>query len=100
MPGKNIFQNIPAEEPEVMNRILAGKMILCYICTLLTRSDPARMAELVDALVSNTSGRKAVPVRPRLRVQKWKKQIFDLVLPFFIVQPIGIPESLLPSRAK
>jgi hypothetical protein len=30
----------------------------------------ARMAELVDALVSNTSGRKAVPVRPRLRVQK------------------------------
>ena len=28
----------------------------------------ARMAELVDALVSNTSGRKAVPVRPRLRV--------------------------------
>ena len=29
----------------------------------------ARMAESVDALVSNTSGRKAVPVRPRLRVQ-------------------------------
>ena len=28
----------------------------------------ARMAESVDALVSNTSGRKAVPVRPRLRV--------------------------------
>ena len=26
------------------------------------------MAESVDALVSNTSGRKAVPVRPRLRV--------------------------------
>ncbi len=51
-----------------MKRILAGKTILCYICTLLPRSDPARMAELVDALVSNTSGRKAVPVRPRLRV--------------------------------
>ena len=28
----------------------------------------ARMAESVDALVSNTSGREAVPVRPRLRV--------------------------------
>ena len=26
------------------------------------------MAELVDALVSNTSGRNAVPVRSRLRV--------------------------------
>ena len=26
------------------------------------------MAELVDALVSNTSGSNAVPVRPRLRV--------------------------------
>lgn len=30
----------------------------------------ARMAELVDALVSNTSGSNAVPVRSRLRVQK------------------------------
>ena len=30
---------------------------------------PARMAELVDALVSNTSGSNAVPVRSRLRVQ-------------------------------
>ena len=29
----------------------------------------ARMAELVDALVSNTSGSNAVPVRSRLRVQ-------------------------------
>jgi hypothetical protein len=48
------------------------------------------MAELVDALVSNTSGRKAVPVRPRLRVQKRKKQIFDLVLPFFCFVLVGI----------
>ena len=30
----------------------------------------ARMAELVDALVSNTSGSNAVPVRSRLRVLK------------------------------
>ncbi len=43
----------------------------------------ARMAELVDALVSNTSGSDAVPVRSRLRVQKRKKQIFYLILPFF-----------------
>ena len=30
------------------------------------------MAELVDALVSNTSGSNTVPVRPRLRVQNRK----------------------------
>jgi hypothetical protein len=35
----------------------------------------AQMAESVDALVSNTCGRKAVPVRPRLWVQE-KPQIF------------------------
>ena len=29
----------------------------------------AQVAELVDALVSNTSSSNAVPVRPRLRVQ-------------------------------
>lgn len=29
----------------------------------------AQMAESVDALVSNTNGRKAVPVRPRLWVR-------------------------------
>ena len=34
----------------------------------------ARMAESVDALVSNTSGRKAVPVRSRLRVQTQKRK--------------------------
>ena len=42
----------------------------------------ARMAELVDALVSNTSGSDAVPVRSRLRVRKQKKQIFGLFLFF------------------
>jgi hypothetical protein len=31
------------------------------------------MAELVDALVSNTSGSNAVPVRSRLRVQLVRK---------------------------
>jgi hypothetical protein len=36
----------------------------------------ARMAELVDALVSNTSGSNAVPVRSRLRVLL-KSQSFD-----------------------
>ena len=34
----------------------------------LAHRTTARMAESVDALVSNTSGREAVPVRPRLRV--------------------------------
>ena len=34
----------------------------------LGKGQTARMAESVDALVSNTSGREAVPVRPRLRV--------------------------------
>ncbi len=33
------------------------------------KKENARMAELVDALVSNTSGIKPMPVRPRLRVQ-------------------------------
>ena len=40
------------------------------------RHIPARMAELVDALVSNTSGSNAVPVRSRLRVQ-YKSQPVD-----------------------
>ncbi len=35
------------------------------------------MAELVDALVSNTSGSNTVPVRPRLRV------LFRVKLPYF-----------------
>ena len=34
----------------------------------------ARMAELVDALVSNTSGSNAVPVRSRLRVHLQKEK--------------------------
>ena len=40
--------------------------ILIFYRNILT----ARMAELVDALVSNTSGSNAVPVRSRLRVLK------------------------------
>ena len=40
-----------------------------YFCSPnVYRNIFARMAESVDALVSNTNGRKAVPVRPRLRV--------------------------------
>ena len=41
------------------------------------------MAELVDALVSNTSGSDAVPVRSRLRVQNRKTENFHLDLPVF-----------------
>ncbi len=37
----------------------------------------ARMAELVDALVSNTSEVTLVPVRPRLRVQFNERSLFD-----------------------
>jgi hypothetical protein len=37
----------------------------------------ARMAELVDALVSNTSGSNAVPVRSRLRVLKQSERVSD-----------------------
>ncbi len=39
-----------------------------YICSLKLKK--ARMAELVDALVSGTSGRKAVQVRPLFRALK------------------------------
>ncbi|EKD32231.1 MAG: hypothetical protein ACD_77C00143G0001, partial [uncultured bacterium] len=48
----------------------------------------ARMAELVDALVSNTSSCKAVPVRSRLRVQK--KQVS---LPAFFISSLARPSS-------
>ena len=48
----------------------------------------ARMAELVDALVSNTSGSNAVPVRSRLRVLKKKRQIFS-VSSFFLIYNSG-----------
>jgi hypothetical protein len=34
----------------------------------------AQMAELVDALVSNTSNSNVVPVRPRLWVQKLRQK--------------------------
>ena len=45
----------------------------------------ARMAELVDALVSNTSSCKAVPVRSRLRVPfKTKLTCKSIVYRFFI----------------
>ena len=52
-----------------------------YLC--LRYRTYARMAESVDALVSNTSGRKAVPVRPRLRVLNFK----GALPPFFCTLP-------------
>ena len=54
----------------------------------------ARMAESVDALVSNTNVRKDVPVRPRLRVQctkgvlfreKLQRKVKNIVIPKIIV---------------
>lgn len=49
----------------------------------------ARMAESVDALVSNTNVREDVPVRPRLRVPN-KMQVLDfqtLAFFFFLFAP-------------
>ena len=45
------------------------------------------MAELVDALVSNTSGSNAVPVRPRLRVliQTQKALIYNNIEAYMFV---------------
>ncbi len=67
--------------PAIPSVHAGGWMYFYVIYTVLLI--PARMAELVDALVSNTSGSNTVPVRSRLRVQKRKKEIFDLDLPFF-----------------
>ena len=41
---------------------------------------PARMAESVDALVSNTNVSNDVPVRPRLRVPEERNESFSLFL--------------------
>ncbi len=50
------------------------------------------MAELVDALVSNTSGSDAVPVRSRLRVLQ-KPLTQQMLRGFFIGGGIGfVPE--------
>ena len=48
------------------------------------------MAELVDALVSNTSGSNTVPVRSRLRVQTeiTKALITDVIEAFLFVQVV------------
>ena len=48
----------------------------------LTKKASARMAELVDALVSNTNGSNTVPVRSRLRVQK---ELQDPCNSFFVL---------------
>lgn len=47
-------------------------MRICYLAPPFAKAF-ARMAELVDALVSNTNGSNTVPVRLRLRVQKPQK---------------------------
>jgi hypothetical protein len=52
----------PLQQAEFFFEIGSIKFILNYF--------DARMAELVDALVSNTSGSNTVPVRSRLRVQR------------------------------
>ena len=59
----------------------------------------ARMAESVDALVSNTSRFTPVPVRPRLRVQKekFKGLLFFFVLGAEVVQSVAVWQSCLWS---
>ena len=58
------------------------------------------MAELVDALVSNTSGSDAVPVRSRLRVRKKKKLNFRQFLLFFAtVKHLCSESEIMPSGA-
>ena len=51
----------PVHQAEFLLNVVILKYLPNYV--------NARMAELVDALVSNTSGSNAVPVRSRLRVQ-------------------------------
>ena len=45
----------------------------------------AQMAESVDALVSNTCGCKAVPVRPRLWVQSLIRKYRALLFIFYLL---------------
>ena len=53
-------------EKKITDKVKKTKVFYIFAVLLIN----ARMAELVDALVSNTSGSNAVPVRSRLRVQK------------------------------
>ena len=50
-------------------KTLAGIKKKHYLCNAFLKKN-AQMAELVDALVSNTSGFTSMPVRSRLWVQK------------------------------
>ena len=64
--------------------------------TLMSEKTEARMAESVDALVSNTSGREAVPVRPRLRVQISK--FFEIVFGSIdFIRTFALPKIKKPN---
>ena len=54
---------------------------------MLSLSKHALMAELVDALVSNTSGFTSLPVRFRLRVQNWTPRKIYWGVHVFLVMP-------------
>ena len=65
------------------------------------------MAELVDALVSNTSGVKSIPVRSRVWVQGKKAKQFDfkhLAFSYFVnvpkLFPIGINQHSITDQGK
>ncbi len=53
-----------------------------YLCSAFQKN--AQMAESVDALVSNTSGVKSIPVRPRVWVLRRRKTEIFLRFLFFL----------------
>jgi hypothetical protein len=65
-------------EKKITDKVKKIKVFYIFAVLLIN----ARMAELVDALVSNTSGSNAVPVRSRLRVQTLSSErVFLFKLP-------------------
>ncbi len=56
------------------------------------------MAELVDALVSNTNGRNTVPVRSRLRVLQRATEINKNYLWLFVVFAAYVAKNIAKMR--
>lgn len=54
-----------------------------------TDSSPAQVAELVDALVSNTNAFGRAGSTPALGTKSMKKGLYDTVKPFFVLKLFG-----------
>lgn len=54
-----------------------------------TDSSPAQVAELVDALVSNTNAFGRAGSTPALGTKSMKKGLYDTVKPFFVLNLFG-----------